>query len=132
MAWTWRPEDLFLETLKDSLARQRAWRHRGIAWRWPGVRGQSGRADYTAGTQHCLGAFEGIGSEIFTPGKYSNMLVVLRVAKGGDGGGAAAEAEEAEEAHPADYTAGTQHCLGAFEGIGSEIFTPGKYSNMVN
>uniref|UniRef100_A0A0D3FKT5 Uncharacterized protein n=1 Tax=Oryza barthii TaxID=65489 RepID=A0A0D3FKT5_9ORYZ len=94
MAWTWRPEDLFLETLKDSLAQQRAWRHRGIAWRWPGARGQSGR--------------------------------------GGDGGGAAAEAEAAEEAYPADYTAGTQHCLGAFEGIGSEIFTPGKYSNMVN
>uniref|UniRef100_I1PD26 Uncharacterized protein n=1 Tax=Oryza glaberrima TaxID=4538 RepID=I1PD26_ORYGL len=43
MAWTWRPEDLFLETLKDSLAQQRAWRHRGIAWRWPGARGQSGR-----------------------------------------------------------------------------------------
>uniref|UniRef100_A0A0E0GQ46 Uncharacterized protein n=1 Tax=Oryza nivara TaxID=4536 RepID=A0A0E0GQ46_ORYNI len=83
MAWTWRPEDLFLETLKDSLARQRAWRHRGIAWRWPGVRGQSGRGVATGqgGTtwrrlhrRYTTGAFEGIGSEIFTPGKYSNMV----------------------------------------------------------
>uniref|UniRef100_A0A0E0D3A2 Uncharacterized protein n=1 Tax=Oryza meridionalis TaxID=40149 RepID=A0A0E0D3A2_9ORYZ len=47
MAWTWRPEDQFLEMLKDSLARRRSWRHRGIAWRWPGARGRSGRGAAT-------------------------------------------------------------------------------------